>query len=130
MWRTKSGVSFTELSLELNYHHARVVARIKKSWHPQSCLPLFRSHVSLFLSKTVNMSNVVSEKPNSPQELEEQPKAGPVYDVGEKTDFDRAGAINAEDIEHNMTVLEAVKAYPAASCWAFVMTCTIVSFCP
>ena len=73
------------------------------------------------------MANVVSEKPNSPLELEEQPKGGPVYDVGEKSDLDRAGAINAEGIEHNMTVLEAVKAYPAASWWAFVMSCTIVS---
>ncbi|GAM33758.1 maltose porter [Talaromyces pinophilus] len=77
------------------------------------------------------MANVVSEKPNSPLELEEQPKAGPDYDVGEKSDFDRAGAINAEGIEHNMTVLEAVKAYPAASWWAFVMSCTIImeSYC-
>jgi SP family general alpha glucoside:H+ symporter-like MFS transporter len=80
-----------------------------------------------FLSKIVNMSNVVSEKPATASELEEQPKGGPVYDVGEKVDFDRAGAINAEDVEHNMTVLEAVKAYPAASWWAFVMSCTIVS---
>lgn len=76
------------------------------------------------------MATVVSEKPNSPLELEEQPKGGPVYDVGEKSDFDRAGALNAEDIEHKMTVIQAVKAYPAASWWAFVMSCTIVSFCP
>jgi SP family general alpha glucoside:H+ symporter-like MFS transporter len=39
----------------------------------------------------------------------------------------KAGAIEAENIEHNMTVLEAVKAYPMASFWAFVMSCTIVS---
>jgi SP family general alpha glucoside:H+ symporter-like MFS transporter len=78
------------------------------------------------------MDNVVSEKPTSALELEEQPtsKGDPVYDVDEKVDLDRAGAINAEDIEHKMTVLEAVKAYPAASWWAFVMSCTIVSSCP
>lgn len=76
------------------------------------------------------MSNVVSEKRILASELEEQPKGGLVYDVGEKLDFDRAGAINAEDVEHNMTVVEAVKAYPAASWWAFVMSFTIVSFCP
>jgi SP family general alpha glucoside:H+ symporter-like MFS transporter len=78
------------------------------------------------------MDNVATEKPTSASQLEEQPtsKGGPVYDVGEKVDFDRAGAINAEDIEHKMTVLEAVKAYPAASWWAFVMSCTIVSSCP
>lgn len=36
-------------------------------------------------------------------------------------------AIEAENAEHNMTVLQAVKAYPKASFWAFVMACTIVS---
>ncbi|PSN69747.1 alpha glucoside transporter [Corynespora cassiicola Philippines] len=39
---------------------------------------------------------------------------------------DRAGAIDAENIEVNMKVLEAVKAYPMASLWAFVMSCTII----
>ena len=41
----------------------------------------------------------------------------------------KAEAIEAENAEFNMTVLEAVKAYPMASFWAFVMSCTIVS-CP
>ena len=54
----------------------------------------------------------------------------PVYDVHEKVDYDRAGAIDAEKIEHEMTVLQAVKAYPAASWWALVMSSTIVSPCP
>lgn len=78
------------------------------------------------------MSNVVTEKSTSALELEEQPtsRSEHVYDVSDKIDLDRAGAINAEDIEHKMTVLEAVKAYPAASWWAFVMSCTIVSSCP
>jgi SP family general alpha glucoside:H+ symporter-like MFS transporter len=39
----------------------------------------------------------------------------------------KAEAIEAENAEHNMTVLEAVKQYPMASFWAFVMSCTIVS---
>jgi hypothetical protein len=39
----------------------------------------------------------------------------------------KASAIEAENAEHNMGVLEAVKAYPMASLWAFVMSCTIVS---
>lgn len=39
----------------------------------------------------------------------------------------RADAIDAENTEHNMTVMEAVRAYPMASLWAFVMSCTIVS---
>ena len=39
----------------------------------------------------------------------------------------KAGAIEAENAEHDMTVLEAVRAYPMASFWAFVMSFTIVS---
>jgi len=35
-------------------------------------------------------------------------------------------AIDAENAEHNMGVLDAVKAYPMAATWAFVMSCTIV----
>lgn len=38
----------------------------------------------------------------------------------------KADAIEAENAEHNMGVLEAVRAYPMASFWAFVMSCTIV----
>jgi len=48
----------------------------------------------------------------------------------EKMDKDiakfKADAIEAENVEHGMTVLEAVKAYPMASFWAFVMSCTII----
>lgn len=39
----------------------------------------------------------------------------------------KADAIMAENAEHNMGVWEAVKAYPMASFWAFVMSFTIVS---
>lgn len=65
-------------------------------------------------------------------EVEAQPTSmgEPVYDVEEKAHYDRAAAMDAEVVEHNMTVLQAVKAYPAASWWAFVMSCTIVSSCP
>lgn len=38
----------------------------------------------------------------------------------------KAGAIEAENAEHSMTVLQAVRAYPMASFWAFVMSCCIV----
>ena len=77
------------------------------------------------------MNNAI-EKETSAGEVEAQPtsKGTPVYDVGEKVDYDRTGAIDAEKIEHDMTVLQAVKAYPAASWWAFVMSCTIVNSCP
>jgi SP family general alpha glucoside:H+ symporter-like MFS transporter len=43
----------------------------------------------------------------------------------------KAGAIEAENVEHNMGVLQAVRAYPMASLWAFVMSSTIImeSYC-
>lgn len=41
----------------------------------------------------------------------------------------KADAVEAENAEYSMTVLEAVKAYPMACFWAFVMSFTIVS-CP
>jgi SP family general alpha glucoside:H+ symporter-like MFS transporter len=68
------------------------------------------------------MNNDITEKPTYASEVEAQPAS--------KLDYDRTGAIDAEKIEHNMTVLQAVKAYPAASWWAFVMSATIVSSCP
>lgn len=39
----------------------------------------------------------------------------------------KGDAVEAESAEFNMGVLEAVRAYPMASFWAFVMSCTIVS---
>lgn len=39
----------------------------------------------------------------------------------------KADAIEAENAEHDMGVLEAVKLYPMATFWAFVMSTTIVS---
>lgn len=79
------------------------------------------------------MSSELTEKQTSASEIEAQPTSlgGAVHDdAGEKVDYDRSGAIDAEEVEHRMTVLQAVKAYPAASWWAFVMSCTIVSSCP
>lgn len=77
------------------------------------------------------MSNYPSEKPVAAlEQIEGHPKGEPVYDAverGEKTDYDRQGAVDAEKIEHDMTVMQAIKAYPHASFWAFVMSCTIVS---
>lgn len=55
-----------------------------------------------------------------------------VYDLdGEAKVSDyKADAVEAENAEHNMGVLQAVRAYPMASFWAFVMSCTIVSSLP
>lgn len=52
-----------------------------------------------------------------------------VHNLDEKSkvaDY-KADAVEAENAEHNMGVLEAVQAYPMASFWAFVMSCTIVN---
>lgn len=38
----------------------------------------------------------------------------------------KAAAIEAENAEHDMGVLQAVKEYPMATLWAFVMSCTII----
>jgi len=80
------------------------------------------------------MSNDISEKPTATSEVEAHPAStgGPTYHVDdEKLTYNRTGAIDAEKIEHNMTVMQAVKAYPAASWWAFVMSSTIImeSYC-
>jgi MFS transporter, SP family, general alpha glucoside:H+ symporter len=51
------------------------------------------------------------------------------YDLDEKAkvaDY-KADAVEAENAEHNMGVLDAVKAYPMATFWAFIMSFTIVS---
>jgi len=86
-------------------------------------------------------NNLIAEKPTSASkgdldvEVEAQPSStrgpgGPSYESDEKVDYNRAGAIDAEKIEHDMTVIQAVKAYPSASWWALVMSSTIVSSCP
>lgn len=60
-------------------------------------------------------------------QLEDQRQHSQVFvDKAPVSDF-KADAIEAENAEHNMTVLQAVKAYPMASFWALVMSCTIVS---
>jgi hypothetical protein len=96
----------------------------KASRSPSACS--FRLVTFKASPETDNMNNV-NEKPTSAMEVETY-HAESGYD--EKSGLDRAGAIDAENIEHNMGVLESIKAYPAASWWAFVMSCTIVRFLP
>jgi SP family general alpha glucoside:H+ symporter-like MFS transporter len=54
------------------------------------------------------------------------------YDLDEKAKMSeyKADAVEAENAEHNMGVLEAVRAYPMASFWAFIMSFTIVKLPP
>ncbi|KAG4437521.1 hypothetical protein IFR05_006993 [Cadophora sp. M221] len=74
-------------------------------------------------SKTGGGQDAEVEKAYSQAEQQEH-----AYDLDEKakvSDF-KADAIEAETAEHNMGVIEAVKAYPMATFWAFVMSCTII----
>lgn len=48
-----------------------------------------------------------------------------VGDLKTEANF-RADAMEAETAESSMTVLEAVKAYPMACWWAFIMSSTII----
>lgn len=81
------------------------------------------------------MSNSVDSKSHGGAPgVEVEPEAG-LHQIEHAADLDekataadyKADAVEAENAEHNMTVLEAVRAYPMASFWAFVMSCTIVS---
>lgn len=76
------------------------------------------------------MSNDITEKPTSSAIEFAAQRHGINDNTGEKAGYDKSGAIDAENIEHEMTVMQAVKAYPAASWWAFVMSSTIVSSHP
>lgn len=74
---------------------------------------------------------VADEKPQDLAQIER-------HDVNTDHDLDqkaqaaeyKADAIEAENAEYNMGVLEAVRAYPMASAWAFLMSCTIVRLFP
>jgi SP family general alpha glucoside:H+ symporter-like MFS transporter len=81
------------------------------------------------------MSETVESKSNGPTQEVEAEKgvnhAEHAHDLDKNAkiaDY-KADAVEAENMEHNMGVLEAVRAYPMAAFWAFVMSFTIVS-CP
>lgn len=75
------------------------------------------------------VGHVISQSPGDDPEVQAQKNSVEhVYEVDKKNSYNRAGAIDAEHLEHKMRVLEAVRAYPSASWWAFVMSCTIVSY--
>ena len=116
--------------------------------HNRFCFSLIvlSSHNTRYSSRRTpaNMNNTVYSKSygdspevsygNSP-EVEATGGISPVdhaYDLDEKAkiaDY-KADAVEAENAEHKMGVLEAVRAYPMASFWAFVMSFTIVSCLP
>jgi len=65
------------------------------------------------------MSHQIDEKRSDSDHADE--KAA----VTQKAQY-KADAVEAENTEHNMSVLEAAKAYPMACFWAFVMSFTII----
>lgn len=72
-----------------------------------------------------------TEGPNVVQQSEidtEQAAVSHARDLDEKAGFAeyKGDAIDAENAEHDMGVLQAVRAYPMASFWAVVMSSTIV----
>lgn len=68
----------------------------------------------------------MEKDPERSRSIEDEKDAAVIYEEQAKIDDYKGAAIDAENEEHNMTVLQAVKAYPMASFWAFVMSCTIV----
>ena len=81
------------------------------------------------------MSNPVEKSSGDASEVEATAAISHLdhaYDLDEKAKLSeyKADAVEAENAEHNMGVLEAVRAYPMASFWAFIMSFTIVSCLP
>ncbi|KAG8673751.1 hypothetical protein FPOAC2_07222 [Fusarium poae] len=74
------------------------------------------------------MSNPMDNKAGISEAKADEAHIDHAYDVEAKKEMnvDMQGAIDAENQEHAMTVLQAVRAYPAASLWAFNMSCTII----
>lgn len=60
------------------------------------------------------------EDPESKAQISEEEYAATYSEKAPVSDF-KAGAIEAENAEHAQGVLDAVKAYPMAAFWAFVM---------
>ncbi|OLN86618.1 Alpha-glucosides permease MPH3-like protein 2 [Colletotrichum chlorophyti] len=81
------------------------------------------------------MSNPVDSKPpgGDPAKVEAYAEIDHSADLDEKAKPSeyKAAAIEAENAEANMGVLEAVRLYPMASLWAFIMSTTIImeSYC-
>ena len=86
------------------------------------------------------MSNPVDSESPAGGDLAEVEKAHPAHaHVDHSADLDekaklaayKSGAIEAENAELNMGVLEAVRLYPMATFWAFIMSTTIImeSYC-
>lgn len=78
------------------------------------------------------MSDIKSSGPGAP-EISHAEKGAHTVDDSHNLDLDakaveyKMAAMEAEQAEIKMGVLQAVKEYPMAATWAFIMSCTIVS---
>ncbi|KAF2763983.1 general substrate transporter [Teratosphaeria nubilosa] len=72
------------------------------------------------------MSSTIDEKTQHAAEVEHHGGHDAIFSEKADTSDFKADAIEAENAEHNMTVLQAVKAYPMASFWAFVFSFLII----
>ncbi|WRT69344.1 uncharacterized protein IL334_006328 [Kwoniella shivajii] len=80
------------------------------------------------------MNNELESHSRAQQEVEVKPYTSEKEQVEHVNDIDvakghaefKADAMEAEKMEHQMTVMEAVKAYPMACFWAFIMSFTII----
>lgn len=94
----------------------------------------FRSLLRLLLTKTsANMSAPSDEKglgADVETQKGHQAQIEDVYDSDEKTRIanQKADAIDAENAEHELGVIAAIRGYPMAALWAFIISCTIVSW--
>ncbi|RNJ52950.1 hypothetical protein D7B24_002608 [Verticillium nonalfalfae] len=102
--------------------------------HSPSLPPLQSTCFSVgYHCKPPSMSDPVDTKSpvaDKPQEIETG-VAHNDYDEKVSRDKYKSDAIEAEEAEYKMGVIEAVRAYPMASLWAFTMSCTIImeSYC-
>ncbi|UKZ81472.1 hypothetical protein TrVFT333_009244 [Trichoderma virens FT-333] len=88
------------------------------------------------MSDPVEPKMAESKAQEAAPEAEKEVRVDNAIDADEKLDHKldekakvadyKADAIEAENAEHNMTVLQAVREYPMASFWAFVMSFTII----
>lgn len=70
-------------------------------------------------------SEIETVQPRAPVTEAEKANVEHVGDLKTEANF-RADAMEAENAEHAMSVTEAVKAYPMACLWAFIMSSTII----
>ena len=92
---------------------------VAPSYYPQ--LSQFLNHLAATGPFTMS-SNDIAPTPKG-QEIEEKYA---VEHIDKQNNF-KEDAVEAENREQAMTIIQAVKAYPAACAWAFTMSSTIVS---